>query len=411
MCWYEVDIEPRDVLFFRDAKPMEASSIGAGAKWPLPNILHDSFMSALHHKWPERQGWEFEHQHKNDQDRNWKTSSMRFGGVHSVGVFPVFNGEVHFPKPADISNAGDDIATLQKQEWESNLPSFLEYIFLNNGEKTKESAGEWISASEMVRYLDGAVPKKLVKTSEIYDIESRIGIGIDSETGTADKGNSDEDGKIYIAEYMRLKPESSIKGFICGKSSIRGDKETDILKKYFEESKSEHIVFGGQRGVVEVSSIRSESLLPFADIKQKINGKIVKWILLSPAIFSGGWKPGWVDEKGNVCLPAEKPERKLGESREEWRSRFGEALKAKLIAARVDKPQVFSGWNLRKGGPRATMSVVPAGSVYYFRAESVEDAQALAKALQGHCKSDFYGEKGFGFGIATIMENDLDKVN
>lgn len=405
MCWYEIDIEPRDVLFFRDAKPMEASSIGAGAKWPLPNILHDAFMSALHYKWPERQGWEFEHQHKTEKEKKSK-SSMRFGGVHSVGVFPVFNGELHFPKPADISNAGDDIATLQKQEGESNLPDFLEYVFLNNGEKTKESAGEWISASEMVNYLNGNVPQQLVKTSEIYDIESRIGIGIDAETKTT------EEGAFYIAEYMRLKPESLIKGFVCGKSSIRGDKETDILEKYFEESKNEHIIFGGQRGIVYASGKREEKPLPFTSLDNSSkNGTIVKWILLSPAIFMSGWLPGWIGEEGNVCLPAEKPERKSGESRQDWRARFGAPLKAKLIAARVDKPQIFSGWNLRKGGPRATMSVVPAGSVYYFRAESVEDAQALAKTLQGHCKSDFYGEKGFGFGIATIMEDNINKVD
>src|SRR6056297_3362063 len=102
MCWYEMEIQPRDVLFFRDAKPMEASSVGEGAHWPWPNSLHDSLMSAFHHKWPKRQEWEFEHKNKNGKDRNWETSSMRFGGLKTVGVFPVQNGELCFPKPADI---------------------------------------------------------------------------------------------------------------------------------------------------------------------------------------------------------------------------------------------------------------------------------------------------------------------
>lgn len=200
---------------------------------------------------------------------------------------------------------------------------------------------------------------------------------------------------------MRLKDDAGIKGFITGKSSLRGDKETDILEKFFSESKSEHIIFGGQRGIVSVGVVRTESPLPFTDNEYN-DGQLVKWVLLTPAVFIDGWKPGWIDKAGKVCLPLQKPEREVGESREEWRKRFGKPVNAKLVAARIDKPQSLSGWNLSRGGPRATRMAVPSGSVYYFRAETKEDANALRKALQGCCKSDFYGEKGFGFGVCTV---------
>ncbi|MBN2686193.1 MAG: hypothetical protein JXR40_13005 [Pontiellaceae bacterium] len=46
--WYQLQIEPRDVLFFPDARPMAASSVGEGARWPVPQVFHNAMLSALH---------------------------------------------------------------------------------------------------------------------------------------------------------------------------------------------------------------------------------------------------------------------------------------------------------------------------------------------------------------------------
>ncbi|WP_281289096.1 type III-B CRISPR module-associated Cmr3 family protein, partial [Methylacidimicrobium tartarophylax] len=67
----------------------------------------------------------------------------------------------------------------------------------------------------------------------------------------------------------------------------------------------------------------------------------------------------------------------------------------------------IGGWDLlyrkdsetaRSGGAKATLLSVPAGSVYYFEADTEEDARKLATALHGRCRSDFLGEKGLGLG-------------
>lgn len=406
MCWYEINIQPRDVLFFRDAKPMEASSIGHGARWPWPNTLHDSFMSAFQRKWPERQEWEFEHHNKNKKDKNWNSSSMRFGGLRSIGIFPTIHNEIYFPKPADISMDGKDIAKLHRNTGKSNLPSFLEYTVLNDGKPEKNSVGEWITAAGMNSYLNGDLPETLISTTDIYDVESRFGIAIDPETGTADKGNEDESGKIYIAEYMRLKKSAGVKGFVSCISCLRDEIKADVLQKFFADSKREHLIFGGQRGIASVSAVREERPLPFAG-NDSNDDLLIKWVLLTPAVFLDGWKPGWIDENGKVCLLKHKLPRENGESRIDWRKRChrnGNAINAKLVAARVDKPQPLSGWSLANGRPRATRLAVPAGTSYYFRADSHEDARALVKTLQGHCKSDWYGEKGFGLGVCGTWE-------
>ena len=41
-------LEPTDVLFFRDGRPMSGSLSGHGAAWPLPNVISHAFHAALH---------------------------------------------------------------------------------------------------------------------------------------------------------------------------------------------------------------------------------------------------------------------------------------------------------------------------------------------------------------------------
>ena len=78
MC-YQITIDPRDRLFFRDAKPISGSDVGGGANWPLPSLFHSAFISALYEKWPLHQSWEQPHT-GNDSDKNSDKSRMRFGG-------------------------------------------------------------------------------------------------------------------------------------------------------------------------------------------------------------------------------------------------------------------------------------------------------------------------------------------
>ena len=112
--------------------------------------------------------------------------------------------------------------------------------------------------------------------------------------------------------------------------------------------------------------------------------------------------------------------------RDAWRKevRAAEFLKCCLVAARIPKPIVLTGWTGRRHllaheknsdgtdltpGPRRTLLAVPAGAVYYFQADSEDDARALADALNWHGTGDnqtianrrstLMGEKGFGLGV------------
>jgi len=127
-----------------------------------------------------------------------------------------------------------------------------------------------------------------------------------------------------------------------------------------------------------------------------------------------------------------------GESRDVWRKRLARdvrPIQARLVAARVPKPIVVTGWSERlheiaagkladggerlvQHGPRPTHLAVPAGAVYYFEADSAEEAKKLAAALNWHGdskssdsggtvrnrRSTLLGEKGFGLGVCGTWE-------
>ena len=412
--WHELDIKPRDVLFFRDAKPMEASSIGKGANWPMPQVFHNALLTALHQK--ERQLWE-KHCHKAGNSDTNKLSSFRFGGLNSVGIFP-YKEELYFPCPADIQCL-DDTGTLTTlmpgiMKGQSNLPAPLKYGLFKPGKPTKKPHGTWISKSNLHRYLNGETPLETVKKEYLYNEESRPGIAIDADT------QSTIEGKFYIAEYMRLHDEISLRGFAkCRHIRTRDDIDEDVLEHFFNGC-SEKTVFclGGQQGLafVERQNNDSESIV---DTPENVSHK-VKWVLLTPAIFTGGWLPSWIcPETGYLKAGiVEKPSRRPGESRAAWRQRFkATGIKAQLVAACIPKPYPYSGWRNHGGrsekeqGAQPTRLCVPAGSVYYFEIDKSEDPKRLITHLHQQSRSDILAEKGFGFGVCGTWEpfNEKDK--
>jgi hypothetical protein len=98
-------------------------------------------------------------------------------------------------------------------------------------------------------------------------------------------------------------------------------------------------------------------------------------------------------------------------------------VSARLVAAIVPKPLVVTGYALGitadperpDGGAKPTHLAVPAGAVYYFEADSHEDARKLATSLNWHGnepdpstisnrRSTLMGEKGFGLGVCGTWD-------
>lgn len=434
---YNFHIEPRDVLFLRDARPMEASDAGLGANWPRPDQIWSAFINAFHRRWPKHQDWEHKH---NVRDGENKDSSCRFGALKTVGPFPYASAEasdaegrtrfkpgLYLPCPLDLAAmetaGGIELSPMRLTDGTgTDLPAPLTHAF-SATVLGKQQPPQWIHAADYQRYLNQRYlnGETFVTTSkgELYDSERNIGIAMDPETG------STVDGKLYQAEYLRLMPD--VRMAVQADCEIIGDNrtKTDVIGQIADEENIP-IILGGQQGVALLNRQVHASRLP----ENQLQGEslLLRWTLLSPAVFPaikanadkgvaahpGGWLPNWVDAaSGEVRLPQEKVEKRSGESREAWRARMATAKRfsAKLVAARIGKPLAFSGWDLQTG-PKPTYLALPAGSVYVFKCDHRDELEALAATLawnggSGDCvqnrRSTLFGEKGYGLGVCSLM--------
>lgn len=434
MSHHLLTLTPTDVLFFRDGRPMEGSSCGNGAAWPMPNVLN----SAIHHALRRADLTDI-HQHR--PARNGKILSQdkdvkgcEFGSLQVAGPFPVADGQWLFPRPADAEQ-GKSSATTHRPlgtaigGTASSLGEKLRPV-VNTRPPSKDKAEPWLSADAYAAYLgDSESPDKahFFKDDQIFTAEHNIGIGIDPDT------ESQDGERFYSASYLRLKP--GIQLGLIGQCMDKGKQgkiaDLDLIALIFPNSSTEtHILAGGQQRTCTVKR-ETREILPLP-LGTTINGTRVRWTLLSPAIFPrlegthdhpGGWLPSWIDPTTlQVQLKNPQASARGHEARDTWRQRVASlaSIRATLVATSIPRAIPVTGWalsdsdddgNPMPGGARATHLAVPAGAVYYFEANSVEEAAKLANALNWHGlsagseiqnrRSSLMGEKGFGLGVCS----------
>ena len=485
----QILLQPTDVLFFRDGRPMGGALAGHGAAWPLPTVTSAALHAALH-----RSGLAASarpHARKVERTRS-DSHEEHFGSLTAVGPFPVCTGGAadtwFFPRPLDADCAVvtvDDrhspngqkqtglgsititqkpVARLADSASSAPLPLAVASCL----PPTKTPVIPWWSEGAWNAYLGteqrggpagAAINGRLFirADADFSDHEAAIGIGISAETGTQDGE------RIYSAHYLRLREDWRLGLFAATaeKTDTHGERSDHVAAHFAHEGT---VLLGGQQRICTVKSTivaagtrlplpfgmaANFHLAPIPTLGGPQPKHLVKWVLLSPAIFpaitpapdardaegqpltrhSGGWLPSWVsdDAAHAVLLRAPLPPRDVArESREDYRRRVRNqpAIAASLVAALVPKPIPVTGWSLgnqneddfspktltRAAGAKPTHLAVPAGAVYYFACDSADDAVSLAAALNWHGsdstgttiknrRSTLLGEKGFGLGV------------
>lgn len=447
-------LHPTDVLFFRDGRPMSGSLAGHGAAWPLPNVVNAAFHAALHRA---QLSGAHAHDHRDLGGNRATEDSRKYGSLVTAGPFPVHVPESgqgfatwYLPRPLDLLAASLNPALCPTATFDSafsSLPDPLEYAVANRHPPSKDSGAKpWLSRAAYERYLSGEGMQTLgeheaMADASFCDAEHSIGIGIDPERHV-------QDGKsIYSAHYLRLRDRWRMGVLALTDDKIKGSTthRQDLIPRLLEGEG--RIIVGGQQRLCTASFQKAPQRLElplgkragFAQVQRGTEKRfLVKWILLSPAVWPridtdashgitghpGGWLPNWIAatacefegnlvEEGSVLLLD-------GPGREKARRKRlapGKPIAARLVAALVSKPIPVTGWAVKdeaagreEAGAKSTLLAVPAGSVYYFEAESQEDASKLAAALNWHGsdsngttlrnrRSTLLGEKGFGLGV------------
>ncbi|MDW8305414.1 MAG: type III-B CRISPR module-associated protein Cmr3 [Acidobacteriota bacterium] len=136
---------------------------------------------------------------------------------------------------------------------------------------------------------------------------------------------------------------------------------------------------GGERRLAYWQKVNLDLPCIPPEIKQKIvSEKHCRLILLTPAVFEDGFLPKWLLE--NVT-----------------------ELKIEIKAVALNRYQVISGWDFKKGKPKPTRRLCPAGTTFFLKLEGGEDSieKWIDKVWFSNVSDDEQDRKD-GFGLAAL---------
>jgi CRISPR-associated protein Cmr3 len=238
--------------------------------------------------------------------------------------------------PADLvvtekANGQHHIQSLRPQAPHTGLLSssaFAQVPVLAETERRKAASGLWLSQTGWQRYLNGQLPnpgQDLVRTSELWAIDSRVGIGLNADTRSAD------DGKLFTVQAVAFQPGV---GFVV---SVQG--ATLPVQATLR--------LGGDGRAASSQSVDHQA--PRADLHAIATQARCRVVLTTPGLFTQGWLPNGFQ---------------LEADGQHWLNLLG--VRARLVSATVPRSETISGWDLANWQPKAAQRAAPTGSVYWL---------------------------------------------
>lgn len=208
--------------------------------------------------------------------------------------------------------------------------------------RSKPSSGYWLAESGWRKYLAGETPQAadLVKSSDLWMLDHRIGVGLDSATRRA------ADGRLFSVQAVAMQPGV---GFIAAITGATPPADGSVR-------------LGGDG---RAAAIREAKVtLPEAKFDVIARAGRCRIVLATPGLFTGGWVPTGITRQADGSY------------------RFDlHGVKGRLVCAAVPRAEVVSGWDLAKWEPKPAQRAAPAGSVYWLELEKGISAEALRKLV------------------------------
>ena len=287
------------------------------------------------------------------------------------------DNQVLVPKPADAlyfghGNAAVCVRTEPRQfdDGGADLPDGLLPVQLTKEIQGKPGDGpDWWSLDDLLVFRSGkkVAHADLCKNGWTPPAgDRRTHVAIDRLTGAADAG------KLFQTEGMDFAAQ-------VGDNSVVG---TRLLVRCGKELDKTLVHLGGERRLAELQPEPEAWPNPPKGWLAKIQDSDGLCLtLLTPGIFSAGYRPGWLNESLTGSPPA------------------APGLQLQLRAVAIDRWQPHSGWDLAKQQPRPTRKLAGAGTTYWFRILDGSDSSML-EALWLTSVSDLDQDRRDGFGLA-----------
>ncbi|MBL8483894.1 MAG: hypothetical protein JNJ60_16985 [Rhodocyclaceae bacterium] len=213
--------------------------------------------------------------------------------------------------------------------------------------------------------------------------EVRTHVGLDDHSLASDEGLLFQTGGIDLAP-ARVASGGIDLAPACVASGGWGDAELVFIARTSASVAPTLATFGGERRLSRLSAAPDNSW-PVApaglDAAIRAAGGLCL-TLATPAIFSGGHIPGWLDADTLEGSPPGMP-----------------GLRLRLRAAAVERWLPVSGWDLQRNSPKAMRKAVAAGAVYWFQIIAASPPDIAAKLWLAPL-SDHLQDARDGFGLA-----------
>lgn len=380
--------EARDTVLFRDARPFTGSDGAYSMDAPWPSTVAGMFRTRL------------------GQSEDGKFDITRIPELLNTSVIGPWlveldsDGnifEIYVPAPHDsvfFSDSGGDASIYSPelaryrhyQLTPTEAPIHLSDLYEGDGAENlrplsfaKQAFGQvkgkpasgprwwsWTSMSKWLAEPDGFISSTSYLTyadlralgAEELESEERVHVAIDADTLTASEG-------MLFVTSMRRMTQSVELGAPIRRFAFAGGVETPLT---LHES-GEFVALGGER---RLSTMRSANGYALPE-PVTITSKMVRVILVTPALFQDGWRPS---------------KQTIGD--------------AELVGAAVQRWQSVSGWDFQRNQPKAARRVAPAGSVYWLEFKSTEAAQEWANKYHFKTISDASQDALDGFGLCLV---------
>lgn len=346
-------LKPLDVLMLRGNQSFgEAGEHGKSSMPPSPSVLS----GALRSFWLADKGVNLASY--TDTDKPLQTNELdeplrsQLGTPSQIGSFRLAdcgvarknnnNYERLYPLPSDLvlqklakDNASLALYALQPQTLHSDLMGCHHgQLAILKAPAGKPEGGYWLTESGFNAYLKGQSPtvNHLIKTSELWKSDWRLGIALDSTSRTA------SEGQLYTTEAIALQKDIFLTVSMLGANDF---------------PKEGTLRLGGDGRAAGFESVALSQL----DTIQATD-KRIKLLLTSPAIFGKGSQLPSLEDKQDDRI-------------------YFEGGSAKVVAASIPRHQVVSGWDLANWQPKPAERVVPTGAVYWL-----DDIQYSGTSLQ-----------------------------
>ena len=335
-------IEPLDVLFLRGNKLFgDPGSFGESLIPPWPSVAAGAIRSRM----LADAGINLARFAKGDEPHH-ELGTPQHPGPFTLTAFQLARRtaqgvEPLFAPPADlVISQSDDGITLQRLQPKTTAPgldsSSTQALLpiLAQAKRGKPVSGYWLTQRGWQSYLQGSTPKPtdLVKSQDLWQIDPRVGVGLDTEQRSA------TNGKLFSMQAVALSRDV---GFVAVVQDA-SPPDDGLLR------------LGGDGRAAALSSV--ELKWPEPDYEAIARAGRCRLVLTTPGIFPAGWRPTGSNDDDHFEL---------------------HGVRARLACAAVPRGETLSGWDLASNSPKPAHRAAPGGSVYWL-----DELEATPEALQ-----------------------------